>query len=277
MLTKEITNKIVDCVRLKPRTVQEIAVLLKKNWRTADRYIETISKETGLIDVRTFREGSRGALKVVFWRSLESSKGTAYQEKLLQEIMSGRRKEDFSPFDIYQFVDKEKRKAFFETKEIPKHDEVKIDNILSNAKKQILFFSGNLSWVELEKNTFKALEESAKKKVSIKILTKIDITSQNTAEKLIAINQRVGWDAIEIRHCTQPLRSMIVDDSMASLKEVFGPQYYRKSELSKKTFIFYVIKDSEWIYWLQKVFWHLWERSINFSDRISALSSVSKL
>ena len=74
------------------------------------------------------------------------------------------------------------------------------------------------------------------------------------AEKLFAINQRVGWDAIEIRHCTQPLRAMIVDESVISLKEVFGPQYYRKNELSKKMFIFYMIKDSEWIYWMQKVF-----------------------
>ncbi len=274
MLTKELTNKITDFVRLKPRTVQEVAFFLKKNWRTADRYIETISKETGLIDVRTFREGSRGALKVVFWRSLESAKGSAYQEKLLQEILAGRKKEDFSPLDIYQFVDKDKRKAFLEEKEVPKHDEVKISEILANVKKQVLFFSGNLSWVELELNTYKILEELAKKKVNIKILTKIDITSKNVAEKISSINQRFGWDAIEIRHCTQPLRAMIIDENILSLKEVFGPQYYRKQELAKKTFIFYLIKDSEWIYWMQKVFWHLWERSIRSEDRISVIKEV---
>ena len=274
MLTKELTNKITYFLRLKPRTVQEVAFFLKKNWRTADRYIETISKETGLIDVRTFREGSRGALKVVFWRSLESAKGSAYQEKLLQEILAGRKKEDFSPLDIYQFVDKDKRKAFLEEKEVPKHDEVKISEILANVKKQVLFFSGNLSWVELELNTYKILEELAKKKVNIKILTKIDITSKNVAEKISSINQRFGWDAIEIRHCTQPLRAMIIDENILSLKEVFGPQYYRKQELAKKTFIFYLIKDSEWIYWMQKVFWHLWERSIRSEDRISVIKEV---
>lgn len=272
MITKERINKINDYVRIKPRTVQEIAVLIKKNWRTADRYIDVISKETGLIDVRTFREGSRGALKVVFWRSLESSKGSAYQEKLLHEILNGRRKEDFSPFDIYQFVDKEKRKAFLETKEVPKKEEIKISGILKNVKKQVLFFSGNLSWVELEEQTYRIIENLAKKKISLKILTKIDITSINVAEKLIAINQRCGWDAIEIRHCMQPLRAMIIDDDIASLKEVFGPQYYRKKELSKKMFIFYLIKDTEWIYWLQKVFWHLWGRSIKSEDRISAMN-----
>ncbi|MBI4141804.1 hypothetical protein HY484_02695, partial [Candidatus Woesearchaeota archaeon] len=102
MLTKETTDKILDFVRQKPRTVQEIRHLLQKNWRTADRYVDTISQETGLISTRTFREGSRGALKIVFWNSIDTAKGSAYQERLLQRILHGKHKEDFSPFDIYQ-------------------------------------------------------------------------------------------------------------------------------------------------------------------------------
>lgn len=275
MLTKEISTKITEFIRQKPRTVQEIAFLIKKNWRTADRYVNELATETGLIGVRTFREGSRGALKVVFWNALEPARGSAYQEKLLQEILTSKKKEDFSLMDIYQFVDCKKRKAFFELKEIPKNNDVKFNKVLSFAKKQVLFLSGNLSWIKLEPNRYALLENLAKNKISIKILAKIDTTSVAMSEKLLSINQRVGWDAIEIRHCRQPIRGMIIDDSVVSLKEVLNPNDYRKKELAKKSFIFYLIKDLEWIYWLQKVFWYLWTRSISAVDRINTIASIN--
>src|SRR3989344_1562616 len=104
-LQKESKDTILQAIQQKPRTVQEIAQVIAKNWRTADRYVEIIAEETGLIATSVFREGSRGSLKVVYWNALEKAKGSAYQERLLQKIVQGRRKEDFSPLDIYKFVE----------------------------------------------------------------------------------------------------------------------------------------------------------------------------
>ncbi len=272
---KEIKDSILRLIQQKPRTVQEIAETIGKNWRTADRYIEIIAQETGFIATRIFREGSRGALKVVYWNALESIKGSAYQERLLQKILQGKRKEDFSPLDIYQFVDAGNRKAFIETTEFSQQQQIRFDYLLSQAQQQVLFFSGNLSWVELGPNMQKALEELAKKKVRIKVLTRVDITSQKNTEEMLSLNQRVGWDAVEIRHCEQPLRAIVVDDRFASIKEVMNPLYCR--ELKEKTFLFYLIQEQEWVSWIQKVFWQLWGQSINAGERLKALESVNKL
>lgn len=65
MLDARARKRISDFVYQKPRTVQEIAQFLRVNWRTADRYVEKIAWEEGTLATRTFREGTRGALKVV--------------------------------------------------------------------------------------------------------------------------------------------------------------------------------------------------------------------
>lgn len=275
VVQKEIKDSILKLIQQKPRTIQEIAETIGKNWRTADRYVEIIAQETGFIAVRIFREGSRGALKVVYWNALEGMKGSAYQERLLQKILQGKRKEDFSPLDIYQFVDAESRKAFLESTEFSQQQQIRFDYLLSQAQQQVLFFSGNLSWVELGPNMQKTLEDLAKKKVRIKVLTRVDITSQKNTEEMLSLNQRVGWDAAEIRHCEQPLRAIVIDDRFVSIKEVMSPLYCR--ELKEKTFLFYLIQEQEWVSWIQKVFWNLWGQSIDAGERLKALESVNKL
>jgi len=274
MLTKELTDTITEFVRQKPRTVQEIAHTLQKNWRTADRYVETIAGETGLLATRTFREGTRGALKLVFWNAIDHAKGSAYQDRLLQKILHGNHKEDFSPFDIYQFIPENKREAFLEKNEYPTNTSISNNLLVKKAKQQVLYFSGNLSWLDKQPDMVPTLEQLSHKHIATKILTRIDVTSQEKAHHLLAINKRVGWDALQIRHCEQPLRAMIVDQSVASIKEVMTPHHHR--ELNKNTFIFYRIEDEHWIGWLQKVFWHLWGQSVDASIRIKALSTLKK-
>lgn len=275
MLEKQTINKMLDFVRQKPRTVQEIAFFIKKNWRTADRYVDIISSETGFISTRTFREGTRGALKLVFWNSLDSSKGSAYQDFLLNKILQGKNKEDFSPFDIYQFVPEDKREAFLEYEELSENPKINLPKVLLQAKHQVLFFSGNLSWTELGSEVVKAVETLSKNKISIKVLTRIDIVSKKNTELALSMNKRFGWDVFSVRHCQHPLRAVIVDDQFFNIKEVLSPIFHK--ELKKKTFIFYVVKDPEWINWLQKVFWHLWNQSIDAELRLKALDSVRKL
>src|SRR3989338_200706 len=111
-MQQEIKKQIIEFVQQKPRTIQEIAELIKKNWRTADRYVEEIEKEDGSIATRTFRPGSRGALKLVYYQNTEKIASNEFQERITQKILTGRKKEDFSPLDIFQYVPQEKRHAF---------------------------------------------------------------------------------------------------------------------------------------------------------------------
>ncbi len=274
MLEKTTITQILDFVRVKPRTIQEIAHLLDKNWRTADRYVEQISREGGQISTRTFRSGSPGALKIAFWNALEPGKGSAYQERLLHAILAGKTKEHFSPFDIYQFVPEDKREAYLDETEFSLRPETRFDYVLEQIQTQFLMFSGNLSWMELGQNMNRILDELIQRKVKIHILTRVDVTSQKNTEAALAFNQRAGWDAIHIRHCEQPLRSVIVDDKLVTFKEVLYPDQYR--ELKKPTFLFYRIRDPEWIQWLQKIFWHLWNQSIDAEMRLEALKTLQK-
>ena len=55
MLDVQMINKIEEFVYDKPRSIQEIAEFIGKNWRTADRYIEEIEKNFGTISTRVFR------------------------------------------------------------------------------------------------------------------------------------------------------------------------------------------------------------------------------
>ena len=114
MLDSKLIKKICDFIYIKPRSIQEIAFHIQKNWRTADSYVERISKEQGNLAVRTFREGSRGALKIVYWNNIEKIHSNDFQDRLFKKIEIAKDKKDFSPFDIYQYVDENKRHAFLE-------------------------------------------------------------------------------------------------------------------------------------------------------------------
>lgn len=270
MLTKQIRQQIEDFVHQTPRTVQEIAHNIDRNWRTADRYIQQIAEEFGTIATRTFREGSRGALKLVYWNALVGMKGTAFQERLRTMIEAGRTKYDFSAMYIYQSAQQDTRTATLNAieakKEFVKH--------LDSAKQQVLLFSGNLTWIKEDKQLERKLEQLIQRGVKIKIITRVDLTSQKLADTLLKNNLRQGDDLISIRHCEQPLRGAIIDDNVICIKEIYSPTV--QQEVKEKTTIHYVIKDSVWVSWLQKVFWHLWEQSIDAQSRIDAIKTIKR-
>lgn len=268
--TREVEKTILNHVQKEPCTIQDIAQLLSRNWRTANSYVERAAQETGLIAIKTFRKGSQGALKLVYWNALDSQTGSAYQQGLLKKIVAGRAKEDFSAFDIYQFVSDDKREARVKEEE----EQASPSSLLRMTGEQFLSFSGNLSWIDLYPDTWKELEDMARRRVSIKVLTRIDVTSLEKTKRLLAINERVGWDAIAIRHAEHPLRAMIIDDRLASLKEVLTPSRSQYKELKKKMFIFYRISDEEWVRWLQQVFWNIWEHSVDAETRLQALATI---
>ncbi|MBN2459004.1 hypothetical protein JXB28_01865 [Candidatus Woesearchaeota archaeon] len=281
VLNKDIEKKITEFVYIRPRTIQEIAFLIQKNWRTADSYVEKIGTETGAIGTRTFRGGTRGALKIVYWNNTEKIHSSQFQERLFKQIESAKGKEDFSPLDIYQYVDANKKKAFSEVvEEESVATKQNLAALFAKAESQILYFAGNMSFLEMKekkKNILEHIEEAARRGVSFKVLARIDITSLENFKRIMAINHKIGREAIEIRHASQPLRGFIIDDKEIRLKEEKNPRDYKKSELKHKTRIFYEVYDEEWVGWLQKVFWNIFRTSIDAKQRIKDLEAVQKL
>lgn len=276
MLNKELVQKINEFVYTKPRSINEIAKLIQVNWRTANRYIEKMSKDEGTISTTVFREGTPGALKVVFWNNIEKLHASEVQERLFRQIELGRRREDFSPSEIFQFVDKNKKKMrVMDKKQYNSSSNFKdfVDRI-NGTERQILFFSGNLTFSNItyhDKKIHNILEELGKEKISSKIITRVELAGIKNLENLLSINKRIGYDAIEIRHCYQPLRTTIIDDKEAVFKEVLDPRNYAKGELKHKLYILYYIYDEDWIEWLQKIFWHFFRSSIDAKKRIEEL------
>jgi len=280
MLDDKLRNKIIEFVSLQPRCIDEIAKYIGKNWRTANRYVDTLAKE-GFLMTKVFRSGSRGALKIAYINHYPTSYNI-FQSELYEHIKNGRVKTDFSPFDIWQYVDKSKKRAFIEYQE----DESKLAlnkdliNILKSAKKDIFIFSGNLSWSRIEighYNMLNLFEQLVKRDVNIYVLCRVDITSKQNVEKFLVINKNLKKESIKIRHREQPLRAVIIDDSFVRFKEIKDPKDYKKGELDKKAYIFYDIYDRDWIIWLKKVFWNMFNTSIDAVHRLKELNQIRQL
>jgi len=278
MLSSEVIRKIEEFVYSKPRSVQEISVYLKKNWRTVDRYIEEIVKDYGTLSVRVFREGTRGALKIVYWSSIEKVSKSVFQEDLEETITREKGKMDFAAFDIFQYVDDSKKYAWIKNgvDESSAGRLKEFKDILLQAKKQVLFFSGNLSFINFDDGkvyVFELLEELVKRNISIKIIGRVDWVSKENIEKVLSLNMKYGKELIEIRHRQQPLRATIIDNKLVNIKEVKEPSL-RKKEVNEKLFIFYTITDKEWIEWLIKIFWKMFNSSINARKRLDELKKI---
>ncbi len=281
MINTEIIKNINDFVYSKPRSVDEIAKHINKNWRTANSYVERIEKEQGTISVKTFREGTRGALKIVFWNNVERIHSTNLQEKLFKKIEIARRKWDFSPSEIVQYINEKKKRIILMNQKKYNSPENLDDFVrfLRQAQKQILFFSGNLTFSNLsyhDKKIKEILEELARRNVSIKVLTRVDLAGLDNIKNLLAINERLGKKIIEIRHCYQPLRTTIIDNKEIRFKETLKKEDYAGDELKETTHLLYEVHDKEWIDWLQKVFWNLFSSSISAEERIKHLKTIEK-
>lgn len=277
MLDSNIVKKIEDFVYSKPRSVQEVAEHIEKNWRTADRYIEEIEKDFGTISTRVFREGTRGALKIVFWSSVEKISCSVFQEQLEQEIFKARRKEDFSAFDIFQLVPDKNKKASVENADEENSTNLKeFAEILLQAEKQLLIFSGNLSFINLHNKNFdmfKIIDGLVKKGVSIKIICRVDIAGKENIEKALSLNFKYGKELVEIKNREQPIRAFVVDNKIFRIKEV-KESTGKIKELNKKIFIFYTIKDKEWAEWIAKIFWKMFSSSISAKKRLEEMHKL---
>ena len=205
----------------------------------------------------------------------------AVQKRLVDDLRKGTRKRDFSPFDIYQFIDRDKKEAFLEEQE----GEAKVVSqdvigLLLSAHKQVLIFSGNFTWSNLRQGDMKILDvlrDLAKKGIDIKIVSGIHLPAVENIEKVLALNKGLDFKhQIEVRHAFQPLRAIIIDDKIARIKEIKNPSDYDAPK-KKKTFIFYSIYDPVWIKWLQKVFWSYFDSGDYAEARMKELKQIHKV
>jgi len=144
------------------------------------------------------------------------------------------------------------------------------------AKKQLLLFSGNLSFINLKNKKISildTLDELVKKDVSIKVLCRVDLAGINNIKELLSLNFKYGKELVEIRHSEQPLRAIIYDEVLATLKEVKEPTG-KINELNQKVFIYYGFKDKEWIIWMKRLFWKMFNESIDANKRIEELNKI---
>ncbi|MCR4327426.1 MAG: hypothetical protein NUV46_02495 [Nanoarchaeota archaeon] len=277
MLDNKTIQKIEKFVSVEPRSINEISIHLQKNWRTVDRYLKEIEEEYKTISLKTFRGGTRGALKVAYLSNPESASSTKVQEELENEILRQKRKEEFSAFDIFQHVPEKNKKAIVEDEISENGTNLKeLIEILKTTKKELKLFSGNLSWINLKKgkvDLFKTLEELVKKGVKIKVLCRVDLAGLENIKKVLSLNYKYGKELIEVRHREHPVRAFVIDNDSIRLKEIREPTGKIK-ELDKKIFIFYTIKDKEWAEWLSKIFIKLFNTSIGSEKRIKELEKI---
>jgi hypothetical protein len=278
MLDEATQKRILAFVAAQPRSIDEIAKHLGKNWRTADRYVVRIAQETGALSVRTFREGSQGALKVVYLVTADRIPGTQVQDRLFARILAGRQKTDFSALEIYENASPERRSAtlhrFPNVDVAPERDLI---GLVRGAQQQIHSFSGNLSWTHRTQDGERLIDALAKRAaagVAIRVVCRVDLATVENLREIEAINARLGREAIEVRHCEQPLRGLVIDDRVFHLKEVLDPERYRPGELSERTFLFYDISDPSWVAWATRVFWRLFQTGTPAARRLAAIASI---
>jgi hypothetical protein len=269
----EIYQKIIFFVKDKPKTIQEVSKHIGKSWVTTEKYVQEIKKTSGTIDVRTFREGTRGALKIVYFVMKESLISDAIKEDLFNKILMGKEKQDFDALDIFQFVKDDKKKASITTIDGAHKPYL---SFLSQTTNNLLIFSGNLSLLS-EPNTGKEVinlfENLLKQKISIKIICKISLATMKNI-KLIEHLIIKYPELIEIHHCHQPLRGCIIDNKIARLYCEENTQLYKKGELEKNSVITYDIFDVEWVSWIENLFWYQFRNTLDYKNRLEELKKI---
>ena len=251
--------------------MQEIAKMLHKSWLTADSYVQQIKERTGLVEVKIFRKGTQGALKLVYYAHPDTLLVNDLREELYHKIKNGRFRSDFDFMEIFQFIPEEKKKSCIE--DTPAAYVQRMLAAYKSAQHKVYCFSGNLSFLRHNSALLEVWEDLLKKKVHIKILCRINLATLENINMLLPLLQR--YQAyLEIKHSYHPLRGCIVDDALAFFCDEEKLQMYREGELPHDTRIFYEVYDGEWISWMQKIFWNIFRFSIGYDVRIKELKKI---
>lgn len=282
VLDEPIIEKIKEMVYKKPRSINEIALTLNKSWKTADRYVEEVMLKTGLIKTETFRGGTRGALKIVYWNNIEKLHSTDVQENLFKQIELGIDKQDFSPFEIYQYVESSKRSGRYELIENEKDYNYYIESLVpyfERAEKEILIFAGNLAFIHLQhknKTILSYLKDCIKRKIIVKIITNINLIDLQNVEELLSLNSGLREPLLLIKHGITPLRVYVFDNFIMKFGEI-QKSSGKKGQIDKALAVYYSINDKEWIEWMCKIFWRKFQICIPAVKRIENLSTLRRI
>jgi hypothetical protein len=213
--------------------------------------------------MKVFRANTQGALKIVFIPTRDSLMFDDIKEDMFHQIKTARRKEDFDFLEIFQFIKDSDKKV-----EILKEEAV--SSFLQKASEQVLFFSGNLSFIKYSYETF---EKLLKRNVSIKILCRINLATLKNLKKIQVLVQKYP-NQIEIRHRYHPLRGFVIDGKIARFRVEEKSQDYRNGELDKDLVLAYEVYDKEWVEWLQSTFWYFFRNSVDVEIRLKALKKM---
>lgn len=276
-LTAELAQQIVSFVKQEPKTIQEVSLAIGKSWVTTEKYVSLLSTTSGELKMKTFRKGSRGALKLVYWTGHQTLQSDKAKELLFESILAGKRKPDFDVVDIFQFVPKNKRTASViipgTTKGSNHFD------ILSKATSQILFFAGNLSFLtekQSGKKILKLFESLLEQGVVIQILSRVNVGTLRNIEALKSLLAQYP-EQLSIRHAYQPLRGSIIDGELVRLYGEEQKVQNKQGELRDDVMVAFDIDDDVWVKWLEQLFWHYWKQSIDYKERIIVLDTIKDL
>ena len=92
--------------------------------------------------------------------------------------------------------------------------------LFKKANERIICFSGNLSFINIKENDkliIDVIEELLQRKVSFKIISRVNISTTKNLEKLKVLQEKYP-ELIEIKHNTTPLRGFIIDNKIARFK-----------------------------------------------------------
>ena len=267
MIDKKQIDSIQEFVHAEPRTVQDIARHIDVNWKTAERYVDRIISEYGTIAKKQFRGSSQSSIKLVYWNTF-SKTTDLIKENLADRIQDARTKFDFYSFEIFQYCDPKFREANIVSWENSKFINNQMTELIDKAKEEILFFSGNLSWINNDKIK-NALKKAINRGVTIRIISRLDVTTLNNYNALEQISNK-----IEVRHREQPLRGMIVDSAFCQLKEIKLASMYKKGELASDIHISYIVRDTEWVNFLRKIFFTMYNSAPETEKRLEALKMI---
>jgi hypothetical protein len=282
VLDNKTIEKIKSLVYQKPCTIQEIAQTLEKNWRTANRYVEQIMLRTGQIRVRTFREGTRGAIKIVYWNNTEKIYSTDVQEKLFKQIELGVEKSDFSPFEIYQYVDSENRTAYFEELKGEENYSYNMESLFpffDKAEREIYIFAGNCAFVHFKyknKTMLQKIKDAIKRGVIVNVITNINLIDLSNVEKLLSLNSGSSHALVQIRHEVTPLRAYIFDNMIARLGEI-EKSTGKLGQIQNNVAVYYEIRDEAWVEWLKKMFFKKFQIGIPANKRLENIKGIRKI
>ena len=209
VLDTETQDAIIRYVKTEPRAIQEIATHIDVAWVTAERYVTKIERETGILTRKTFREGTRGAVKLVYYNTTNAPIGASQWEDIFQRIRQARWKEDFDPMDIVTTAESGRIRE-----QTPYEQAQEITKIIEETETQLLIFSGNFSFLTTSPNATKIRNaaHSAIDSLSVKALARANLASVSNFTHPFFHESNV-----EVRHRYQPLRGFISDETRCLL------------------------------------------------------------